>query len=547
MSQLDLATLDWVILVGYLVIIAGVGLVASLGVKGTHDYFIGGRRFNKWLMIGQSFGTGTHADMPVSVAGAVYGVGVSAIWYQWKNLFATPFYWLFAPLFHRIRRTTVAEMVEDRYGPWMGRVYTVFALCFFTINSAGMLKGAAKVIGQVVGGAVPVNEIVLAMTVVFIFYSFIGGLVAAAWTDFLQGFLILVLSFLLIPLGWGTVGGMSGMKQTLAAWHFSLAAPQGIGPWFVAALTVNGLIGILAQPHLMASVGSGKDERSCRIGFMYGNLVKRFCTLGWAVVGLIAATMIAGGRFGLTKLGDPEDAFGFACRHLLFPGGAGLLIACILAANMAGCSAFMVDSGALFTNGLYRPIQPHHSDQHYLWVGRVSGLLVTIGSVLYAVFLIKRVLYSFLLTETAATYVGISILAGMFWRRANRWGAIASIVAAVTVNFSLYRWRGERLDHWDPAVFSLSVLAGIVALILVSLLTPREPHSGVESFYNRLETPVDARDTGQQLILVNLFQLRQGAKGSGLIKAYRTDLEGFGIGWLIVLSLIGLAWLIFNL
>ena len=48
-------------------------------------------------------------------------------------------------------------------------------------------------------------------------------------------------------------------------------------------------------------------------------------------------------------LADPENAFGFACRRLLFPGALGLLVASILAASMSACSAYMVDVGALFT------------------------------------------------------------------------------------------------------------------------------------------------------------------------------------------------------
>ncbi len=136
---MSLAPIDWVVLVGYLLAMAGIGLYVGLKVKDTENYFLGKRRFSKWLMIGQSFGIGTHAEMPVSLAGAVYTTGASAIWYQWKNLFATPFYWIMAPVFRRIRRTTLAEMSEDRYGSWMGGIYTVFALCFFTINTAAML------------------------------------------------------------------------------------------------------------------------------------------------------------------------------------------------------------------------------------------------------------------------------------------------------------------------------------------------------------------------------------------------------------------------
>ena len=73
--------------------------------------------------------------------------------------------------------------------------------------------------------------------------------------------------------------------------------------------------------------------------------------------------------------------------------------------------------------------------------------------VLYAVYLIDSVLYTFLLTETLATFVGISVLGGIVWPRANRWGALASLLTALATNFALYAVTGQRLDHWDPNVF----------------------------------------------------------------------------------------------
>src|SRR4051812_45323987 len=192
---MNLAPLDWAVLGAYLVVITGIGLAVGYRVRRSGDYFLGGRKFGPWLMIGQTFGVGTHAEMPVALAGAVYSLGASAIWFQWKNLFATPFFWIMAPVFRRIRRTTMAEFTEDRYGSWIGGIYIVFAVCFFIINTGSMLKGAGKVISQATGGGVDANEIVVAMTVMFIVYSFVGGLVAAAWTDLFQGFLIIVLSF----------------------------------------------------------------------------------------------------------------------------------------------------------------------------------------------------------------------------------------------------------------------------------------------------------------------------------------------------------------
>ncbi len=575
-----LTPLDWTILVVYLVAVAGIGMYVARRVRSTDHYFLGSRSFGKWLMMGQSFSIGTHAEMPVSLAGAVYNIGFSGIWFQWKNLFVTPFYWLMAPVFRRLRRSTMTEVVEDRYGVWMGALYSVFAIIFFTINMGSMVKGAGKVISQAIGGQFGVNQIVFAMTVVFIVYSFVGGLVSSAWTDLFQGFLIICLSFMLIPLGWGVVGGMSGMKAGLEAYKFSLAAPEGITPWFILMLTLNGLIGIMAQPHQLAAVGTGKDEKTCRIGMAAGNFIKRFCTIGWALVGLIVAGMIVRNAVPSAVLRDPEDAFGFACRHLLFPGALGLLVASVLAATMSACSAFMVDSGALFTQGFYRKyLVPDRPDRHYLWIGRYSGFGITMLGVLYALFLIDKVLYTFLLTETMATFVGISILGGLIWRRANRWGAFASIIAAFAVNFLLYYHLGKRLDHWDANVFLYALLAGIAALVFFSLVTSPEPKAKVRDFFVRLDVSTDhtaslvspggvpsqsheleempdaavealarkTEESGDRLILMDTGRLWRPKYGGGYLAAYRNDLKGFVYSWGVVLVLIGIAYGILRL
>ncbi len=563
---MQIATADWIVLIGYMVIMVAIGLAAALKVKNTKHYFLGDRKFGKWLMIGQSFGIGTHAEMPVSLAGAVYTTGMSGIWYHWKNLFATPFYWIMAPVFRRVRRTTIGELTEDRYGIWMGMVYTIFALAYFTLNTASMLKGAGKVINQAAGGDIGVNNVVIAMTVIFILYSFIGGLIATAWTDFFQGFLIIALSFMLLPLGWSAVGGLEGMRSSVEVYKFSLAAPEGITIWIIFMLTLNGLIGIMAQPHMLAAVGTGKDEKTCRIGFFYGNFTKRICTVGWALVGIMVAAMVAKGMYGTTSLADPEDAFGFACHHLLFPGALGLLIASIMAANMSTCSAFMVDSGALFTQGIFKThLVTGRSDRYYLWVGRISGFAITMLGVVYALFLIDKVLYSFLLTETLATYMGISILGGIVWRRANRWGAVSSLLVAMAVNFSLYHSRGQRLDNWDADVFCMALIAGVVTMVVVSLLTPPEPKEKMDSFFNRLQISTDVNEedpgsaseveeeqkraaaNGTQSLLVNLLHIRKGAMGQSLWKAYGTDFRGFLVGSGLAVALVFLTWLMLRM
>jgi len=252
----------------------------------------------------------------------------------------------------------------------------------------------------------------------------------------------------------------------------------------------------------------------------------------------MVAAMVAQGRTNGIALPDPEDAFGFACRELLFPGALGLLIASVLAANMSACSAFLVDAGALFTEGLYRRVLvTDREDRHYLWVGRVSGFIITMLGVTYAVFLVQSVLYSFLLTETLATFVGISMVGGILWRRANRWGALASLIGALAANFVLYVRTGQRFDHWDANVFLVALLTGVAALVIVSLLTPPEPDASLIPFFDRLRTSSDDESPDRPLLLVNALHPRQGAAGRGW-RAYREDLGGFALGWVIVVVLV---------
>lgn len=170
----QLSWLDGAVLVGYFIGITVMGLWVARRVKTSGGYFLGDRKLKWWIMVGQSFGTGTHAEQPVAQAGAVFDKGFATIWYQWKNMLITPFYWLMAPWYRRSERTTIGEMVEDRYGRRLALAYTIFAIAYFVFNQGAMLKGAGKVIAVATGGElISANGVVLAMTLAFLVYSFL--------------------------------------------------------------------------------------------------------------------------------------------------------------------------------------------------------------------------------------------------------------------------------------------------------------------------------------------------------------------------------------
>jgi Na+/proline symporter len=552
--------LDTIVVVVYCVGITLFGLWISRKTRTSGGYFLGNRQLPWWIMIGQAFGTGTHAEGPVGQAGASYQHGFATIWYQWKNMMATPFYWLMAPWYRRTERTTLGEIVEDRYGQFLGFLYSVFAILFFVFNQGAMLKGAGKVVAVATNNAMTPNEVVLAMAGAFLLYSFFGGLIAAAYTDFIQGFLIIVLSFMLIPWGLHEVGGITGMRQCLRPEFFELYNQfSQIDLAMIAMLTLNGLVGITAQPHILSMCATGRTERAGRVGLTYGSFVKRFCTIGWAFTGLIVAAMLVRRQ---ETLSDPEQAFGYACLHLLGPGLTGLLVACVLAANTSACSNFMVNIGALFTRNFYvRFFRPQAFDKELLWVGRTSGLGLTLFGMGFAL-IIEEVLQTFLFNETLPAFMGIMFMGGILWRRANRYGAAASILIAFVVYYLVnhHLAGGWHLVYrWKAAPFGWAMLAGTAALILVSLVTPAEAPERINVFFTALrrtsneapsasgQSPAWAADRGEDLLLYDLPGWLKRERWQRFFYRYREDLVGFLLAWVSVGLLIGVAWGIMQL
>ena len=277
---------------GYFAAVMAIGFWASRKVKTEDDFFLGGRKFGKGLLTMHWLCTGTHSEMAVQVAGATARVGLGGIWYQWMWLFSTPFYWLIAPVTRRLRVTTTGDFFRIRYGKSLEMLYALVGLFYFGLSIALLLRGAGAAISGATGGAIPTEASVIVLAVLFSTYVMAGGLVAAAYTDFLQGLMIIVLSLLLVPAGLGCrSAAWPACTRSSARRCSAITAPQGApegDPWFVVTMSILGLVGLVVQPHVMTATGSGKTETEARVGMVYGNFIKRLLTIAWAFTGLIA-------------------------------------------------------------------------------------------------------------------------------------------------------------------------------------------------------------------------------------------------------------------
>jgi len=259
-----LSIIDLAVIVLYMLLIVYLGFRSKNKVKSSGDYFMGGRKGSRIMMIANGFGGATHTDQAIGVAGATYQIGLGGIWYQWMYLFVTPFFWLLGPIYRRVRYVTTGDFFEERYGSKHGIAYSLMGLLYYVMDIGLILKGTGTAIEAVTNGAVSSAAIIIFITLFFLAYSVFGGLVSALIINLVQGFFIMIFSFLLIPFAIEAGGGMTAIKAKLPEHMFSFIAPEEATLFFIIMIVLNGLVGIVVQPHHMALGGAGKSEKSCR-------------------------------------------------------------------------------------------------------------------------------------------------------------------------------------------------------------------------------------------------------------------------------------------
>lgn len=557
----NLHAADLTTLFVYLAGVTVLGLLSARKVKSLAD-FVMPRKFGKAFMLMHGFGTATHSDQAVSVVSKTFTNGLSGIWYQWMWLFATPFFWLIAPMMRRFRALTTADVFEARYDRSVSILYSIMGLGKFMVNIGLMLKGSAVIIDAATAGALPMNFMIPLMTVLFVAYGMAGGLSAAIITDFVQGVLTLLFSFMLLPVVLKAVGGLGGMKASVTELFpgqdmLSLVAPGEIGVFFLVMISINSLLGVAVQPHNMGTCAAGKTEIEGAVGFMGGTLLKRVCTVAWCFTGLAALAHYGG------QVDHPDLVYGAMAREFLpaiLPGLLGLFIAALLATVMGSCDSFMVASSGLIAENLYKPLFPGKSDEHYLKVARISSLVVVAGGVALA-YLAEGVVPLLENLWKINTMMAMAFWLGVFWRGATVAGAWAATFSALLVWWlTTQSWVASQVSDWPiisdlamikfvdgeavslglPWQMLLYIVVGFGVGILVSLFSKKVDGNKLERFYTLLRTPVkpgeqpsepctlpEGVEPGERNVLFSSSSLE-------IPKPSARAVIGFVIGWIAV-------------
>jgi Na+/proline symporter len=296
--------------------------------------------------------------------------------------------------------------------------------------------------------------------------------------------------------------------------------PGQIGPFFIVMFALQALIGIVAQPFIMGVCSAGRTEMDGRVGFMFGNIVKRICTIAWSLTGLAAVAWYIQNGVDMSQI-EPDHVYGDIAREFFPTLGVGLLglfVASLLAAVMNSCDSYMIASSGLFTKNIYRQLVPDKSEKHYVTVGRMASLLVVLGGIVFAYY-IPNVKTALEIWFKVAPPLGIAFWLGLLWRRTTplgAWGAtfagfgawwltarpafvsaVAGLPFAEQLNVVVSS-AGKQPAIDQPWVILFYTVAALLTGVVVSLATPRVPADRLQRFYDLTRTPVKEGEVVEQ-------------------------------------------------
>lgn len=366
-----------------------------------------------------------------------------------------------------LKIATVPEFLRKRYNL---KFLNVLAPIVIIVTITAYLVAQMKVggmLGEKILG-VPYEYGVIIISAVYIFYTAVGGMFSVTLTDFFQGcvmlFVLTLSCFILI----GEFDGFSSLYQQSAELRPTFISNDNPKyPWITY---VGGFMGWMfvnsCLPHSIMRVFTSKDERSGRIAFGVGALLIGIFAITANVIIPAAGAMVNGG----VDLGAESDYMFMTVIDNLFPVWfQAVVYAGVFAAVMSSVSGMLLSIGAAVTYDLVQTVKP---DWDQMRMRKWSSYVIVIFGVIAAILALNppallTILYSSAVGVLAAG-IAAPLLLGLWWKRMNKWGALAGLIGGSG------SWVGLFLSGMLPPL-SMSAFAiplSFFLCIVVSLLTP---------------------------------------------------------------------------
>ncbi|WP_185213134.1 SLC5 family protein [Sphingobacterium mizutaii] len=446
MDNFHLSFLDILIIVGETLLVVIIGLLAARKVKRTTEgYFLASGNM-PWYLIGAAFvATSVSSEQIVGTIGATYKGGMAIANWEW---WALPTYLLmmvfFIPLYLRNKIMTVPDLLNRRFGPLCGGIYSfVILLGYLLVFLPPVIYGGSLTLSELTGWNQ--DYVMFGMVLITASYTLIGGLSSVMWTDAIQCVMLIgggVIFFFValdkIPGGWDAMVAAAPERFHL---YQSPSDPEAPFAGLILASFGVFLFYQSSNQVMIQRILSARSTWDGMMGLIFSGFINIIRPLVTCLIGLVVYHWLDVMGQGTSLLPDNQDKAFPLALHTFAPSGLrGVILAGFFAAVMSTISALSNSIATIFSLDVYKKFfRKKALDREMIITGQISGGAALLISSLIAPLVGSIGLFKYF--QTGVTYMAtpfISVLLlGVFWKRTSYMGAIAGLIGGVVIQLLL--------------------------------------------------------------------------------------------------------------
>ena len=421
----------------YLVGTMGIGIYAGTRIKNTTDFAVAGRSLPLIMVVTTTFATWFGAETVMGIPARFVDGGLNAVI---EDPFGASMCLVlvgafFASRLYKMSLLTIGDFYRHRFGEGVEVFCSIAIILSYLGWVAAQITALGLVFSVLSGGAISAQAGMVIGTTLVLIYVLIGGMLAVAWTDFIQMIVLVVGLSLIAMMAGEQAGGASKVIDMAQAnhWFKILPAEHTAGSWvaFVAA-GITMMLGSIPQQDVFQRVMSAKDGNTARAGAIIGG----FSYLAFAFVPMFivaSSLLIMPAETKDLLANDPQKVLPTLILTKMPLVAQIFFFGALVSAIKSTSSATLLAPSTSFVENILKNIRPGMSDRQVLLSLRVTILVFTILVLTYAMLMQGTAIYDLVSSAYQVTLVGafVPLSFGVYWKRATTQGAVTSIVLGV--------------------------------------------------------------------------------------------------------------------
>ena len=443
-----LSSVDWIVIGAYFALTILTGLFMGRFVKGSKDFFSGGKKVPWWMGAISSYMAMISCFVFIAYAQIGYEDGLVGLTVFWSTAFAILLgTFVFARRWQRANLATPVEYLERRYGPGVRQFLSWCGVAFRVLDNAVRLYTLGIIASQFLG--VPLSTGIALGAGIVLVYTCAGGLWSVLVTDIIQCVVLMSVALTILPLSLNAVGGLGSLYRAVPE-HFSLFGGHRGTLWFLAAYYAIVFIKYNGAWSFVQRLSSVPNERDAiKMGLLSSAIFFVFPIL--AVLPAVAA------RVYLPDLPPEmhERSYIEMCTRLLPHGMLGLMVSAMMAASLSTLAAEFNVMSSVVTTDIYRRVfRKNAGERETLLVARFATVAVA-ALIAFGAFFVSRLGGAFEANKLIMALFGVPIVIpsvfGILWKRPNTKGVYLCIAAGVVTGLLLKTlWKDL---SWESGTF----------------------------------------------------------------------------------------------